>query len=583
MNLIKTFAFGSIFALSLSTAMAQVPVHGTASASAGFMDATPWEADIQLAIPTEHVFLTPYLSVEGITPTSSETEEDNHLIYSKSQNRYESSEILKNKGFDLKYGTQAILPFRDGDLIMNLSFDGRTLRQFGNGTRYERLTDQNNLLLGDFSSRLHMPKADANMAKAKAGLKFRFGMQIEYAYSYNSSTDVLNQWRLDGTPMAGANNFETNRLKTDTKVHNHLAKLTQTFNLKNHQIFFGGSFEFNKIERDNSQIFNREACFSGGQLDHKYLTGSDFIGYRFHNKHIQLSAQVTSAVTYMSGRHTAFNINNYDPSLLQPTFTLPEAKYSKTDKPLIQDWIPQFQFKWNVGNGDTLKADYRMIIKRPEAELLDPTHILGTLTDDYGNLTLEGIHINNIVLAYQIAREKFSYTTRLNGIIVEDGFNAIWIDKNNIRNTTWGNQGVRRAYSVTPDLMLRPSDKTTLTASATLMWDKRIARAIHMAKEHWGIRTQVGIKQVLPQGFLVNLRAAYSEGNTFDLYSHEGSKWEGNASIIKSLLANRLQLSFSYNYEDYDKLILTQGAYTGKITRRMESHNSISLKAAYSF
>ena len=64
--------------------------------------------------------------------------------------------------------------------------------------------------------------------------------------------------------------------------------------------------------------------------------------------------------------------------------------------------------------------------------------------------------------------------------------------------------------------------------------DKRIADAVSMTKEHWGVFSRLGVEQMLCATFRLNAFAEYSEGNTQDLYRHMGSAYRLGTTLSKS-------------------------------------------------
>lgn len=551
----STFCFGH--------AMAQEAVHGTITAGGGVGTATPWEGDIKLSIPTSAVRISPYLSLQGITHQSSKTEDDRLFRYSKSGNVYESNQELKSEGFDLKYGTTALFPLRSGSF--NILFEGQHHQQETTGWWNESVTDSKHDMLSHVQSNVSMPHQDWDQYRAGAGFT-RQGFHVEYTYQYRNAHNAFKQDILQG--HAG-NAFLANDRDGETSTHNHHAKMTQSFRpAKGQQLTVGVDWVRNSIGQEHLQNVSSE----GGshkytpRFDHRYQTHSAFMEYRYAYASVKAMARLEYAYTHMRYEGEGNDFTS-DANRIKRSWNL-------------NDLIPQVHLEWGVRQGDTLTADYRMIIKRPDIDVLDPTHIHGAYTIDYGNADLEGIHINNVSLAYRIHRNRFDYTTTLGGIIVEDGFNAIWMEKDNVRISTWGNEGVRRAYSVTPRLRWQAAERTSLTAQATLLWDKRIARAISMQKEHWGITAQAAIVQTLAPGCILNVHGQYSEGNTIDLYSHESRSYGAGASLQKALPHN-VSLAIGYDYQEHAKAILTQGAYTGYFFNRPGSHHNAWLKIGY--
>lgn len=552
---------GAAFSMSIGVS-AQDAVHGTITAGSGVGTATPWEGDVRLTIPTSVVRIAPYINISGITHNSSEMDDDRLYRYSKSGNLYESSQELQSEGYNLKYGTTALFTLGTGSL--NVLFDGQRHQQETTGRMSESVVDTQHNRLSRHEWNMTMPCQDWNQYRTGACYS-RKGFHVEYTYQYRKANEEFEQMATDLVTGFGGREYVRNLRNSDTKEHNHQARVSQAFHpAKGQQLTAGLGFVRNSVGRELDQWLdgaNQPLLENHASFNHRYQTQSAFVEYRFANAAIKALARLEYANTHM--RYT-------------------KATEDRANRSWnLNDLIPQIHLDWAIHEGDTITADYRMIVKRPDIEVLDPVQIFyGAHAVDYGNADLEGIHINNVSLAYHIHRDRFDYTTTLGGIIVEDGFNAIWMEKDNIRISTWGNEGVRRAYSVTPRLRWQAAARTTFTAQTTLLWDKRIARAISMQKEHWGITAQAAIVQVLAPGCILNLHGQYSEGNTIDLYSHESRSYGAGASLKKALSPS-IDLTLGYDYREHAKAILTQGQYTGRVDNRPGSRHNAWLNVSY--
>lgn len=259
-----------------------------------------------------------------------------------------------------------------------------------------------------------------------------------------------------------------------------------------------------------------------------------------------------------------------------------EYDYTNMEGHHLSDVLPTASAVWNMNSSNRLSARYARRLIRPSLELLNPAKIVGTFSCDYGNEELIGMHVNNINLEHVLSLGKTSLNSSLTHIFANDGFNAIWMERNGIRNYTWGNEGKRRAYSLTENFSVKPAESTHVNVSLNIIWDKRVADAIHMAKEHWGATAKLGLEQKLTKTTNLDLHGQYSEGNTVDLYSHEGRSLGAGATLRQSF-GKDLQLSLSYDYHDHPKLVITQGAYTGSLHQREGSRHALSLNLVYKF
>jgi len=172
----------------------------------------------------------------------------------------------------------------------------------------------------------------------------------------------------------------------------------------------------------------------------------------------------------------------------------------------------------------------------------------------------------------------------LQHIFAEDGFCAMWMERDDIRISTWGNMGVRRAWQLVPKLEWQAWKGSKINADGCIIWDKRIADAIHMQKEHWGYSMHGRVNQQLPQDFTLGFEGEISEGKTQDLYSHAGRQRRLGADVSKRFLKNKnLTATLAYQFCDQPNIILTQGAYKGHVYNRADNWNTITLGVKYTF
>ena len=260
-----------------------------------------------------------------------------------------------------------------------------------------------------------------------------------------------------------------------------------------------------------------------------------------------------------------------------------EYDYSRMNQKNLHDVIPQARFAYHIDAKNTLTASYAMRLVRPTLHYLYDDHVYGPYTEDCGNKELEGIHVNRVALAYELKTKKMDFTTTVAHTNVTDGFNAIWMEIDNIRYSTWGNEAVRKAIEITPEVLWRASERTKLKGSVTVLWDERIAYAIDMYNPNWGITGRAGWEQQLPLGFKLGIDAMVSKGNTLDVYSHEGINYAFGGDLERSFLNNKLTATLAYEYKKLPVIEITQGAYTGSIYTRDHNPNMVKLALSYKF
>lgn len=537
--------------LTCSNASAQEKASGTFTAEGGYGVTAPWMGDLHLTLPTAKVRIAPFVSIKGITHQSSEMLDNRTYIYSKSGNVYQSAQQLQGSGYDLKYGSTFLFPLTTSKI--NVKVEGERSKQKNTGTWDENVTDTHGTARSEYHWKVNMPRQDMKLFNAQADYISQ-NFRAAYSYQHKSQHQAMDKNAPQGH---GGNNFTNYHRQTDTHQDTHNAQLQQSFHPgRGQQLTVGLGYLFSRASRDHTQQFNNELSTSLEKpkpFQHDQQTGSVFAEYRYGSPRLKATARLEYTYTHLDNDLSSKNLN---------------------------DLIPQATLLWSIGKADTLSAAYRFIVRRPDMDYLDPTHLYGSHTEDYGNPALEGIHINNLSVAYNTHRGQVDLGTTVGWVSTSDGFNAVWMEKDNIRISTWGNEGVRRAFNITPSVRWRASAHTAVNAQATLTWDKRIAYAISMQNEHWGFTTEAGLHQQMPGAMSLDLTGRYSKGNTIDLYSHESHSLRAGAALRKQFL-QRHTLTLAYDYQQYAKTLLTQGAYTGSVFYRPGNQHTVSLTAVF--
>lgn len=552
MNHYRIFSIAMICVLLATSANAQQDnkVAGTINVGGGYGTTAPWEGNVRLVIPAGKVRITPFAGIQGIIHKSSEVLDDRTFNYASSKNTYTSTQMLESSGVNMQYGISALIPTCDKGKL-NIHFTGSNLRQNTSGTMTDHLTNANNNNLGGYHWTVDMP--DLKQDQINAGADYSYGdFRIGYSYRHEK---VLNTLNMDTYIVGGP--IPSYHRNTDTRWNDHKAYVAYDIKpAKGQMITLGLNYENDQVEREHQQnvrTVDGKNVNENPTFKHQLQSGSASVAYRYGSRVFRAMARLEYSYTHLKNDVSSNNLN---------------------------DLTPIAHLDWSVGKSDTIAVDYRMIIRRPDIDRLDPTRIYGSYTEDFGNTELKGIHINNISLAYRKGGKYVDFATTFGAIIVEDGFNAIWMEKENIRISFWGNEAVRRAYSIAPQLRWRAAEGTTINARATVMWDKRIARAISMAKEHWGVTAELGLNQKLPYQMSLSVNGRYSEGNMIDLYSHEARGIMAGAAFSKGFM-HKHKLTLSYDYQEYANAIITQGQYTGEIDTRPGSSNTIRLSAIF--
>ncbi len=551
--------FAVIFAVFGTAVLAQTKVSGQATLGGGLGTATPWDADVRLEVSNNKVNFRPYVGIEGITKDASEEVETLDYSY-RSGEDFSSWSGIQSEGYTLNYGGRLNTNFSPAnELQIVVDASHRSMESVGESI--EGLVNlMSSIPVPQEHSDIMMPVRDQNELKANASWihktqRPRETLTLRYGFERLSTENELNQNVTNGQmPLLQNNVFGDASTQTHSVSFDWMRPL-----MPGQSLTLGARYEDKQIKSHDRQEWNG-ATLIDSHFTHTTKTSGINVGYLFSFGPVVGSTSLGYDYTDM---------------------------WNKT----LHDFIPQARGQWNIDDANSLMAMYARRIVRPYLEVLNPTKVIGPYTLDYGNPDLEGTHINIMSLIYQHKAEHATFTTTAQHIRVEDGFNAIWMvnesdmgvlaEPRNIRVSTWGNQGVRRAWSVAPELMWTPAKGTMVTAKATLLWDKRIAYAINMAKEHWGITTNLRLDQQLPAGIQMAVHADYSEGNTIDLYSHASRSMDMGAELHRAFCHDKLTAKLAYTYREYAKTILTQGAYTGVMFRRPDDRNAVSLALSY--
>lgn len=248
----------------------------------------------------------------------------------------------------------------------------------------------------------------------------------------------------------------------------------------------------------------------------------------------------------------------------------------------LRDFLPTGRIGWQVSRTSQLALGYNRRLVRPSLTLLNPVVLRTPFAVRQGNKDLEGLHANVFALSFTHDDPIFSWGMSLSYTMSNDGFNGIWMERDNRRIYQWGNEGKRRAWSIQPDFTLHASTTTKVRGQAVILWDKRIADAVSMAKEHWGVFSRLGVEQMLCATFRLNAFAEYSEGNTQDLYRHMGSAYRLGTTLSKSF-GDHFSTSLEYQYVRQAKEVYTHGGYTGSYHLYSARRNACSLSLKYKF
>lgn len=519
--------------------------------------------------------LMPMLRVNSINRHSSgETEDMNYTftgIMPLSQNAgsaFQSHGQRHSYGYGLDYGLSARY-LLDQHSTLTASIKGNVLHTDNEGNLYEQafaagqlLTPYNQVssLLDGYTHNHSMEVTAGYRYAAPKPYAIHEGFGLDYSYSRAAEDLSSKQTIMDAGSAPGItpfSDFSHSDLRMDGLSQKHRVQGTWMGHASTVRLEMAAFYENRLLTSQDRQHFEglnnpaRGLASYDEHFSHRYNMGGLYAQAGTKVGPVALRARLEYDYTSMEGHH-------------------------------LNDLLPMGSAEWEVNKNNKLAVNYVRRLVRPTLDLLNPAHISTTYTCNYGEKDLIGMHINNLTLGHTLRLNKLTLNSTLLHIFVNDGFNALWMERAGIRNYTWGNEGKRRAWSLTEKATVTPVEGTTINAQASAIWDKRIAEAIHMANEHWGFGAQLGVEQRVTKTTVLTAQGHFAEGNTVDLYSHQGRSYGAGASV-RQTLGKGLQLSLTYDYNQYAKLKITQGAYTGTLYNRLAKKHAATLNLTYKF
>ena len=557
---------------------AQVRLKGQLDANAGVGYATPWGGGVKMEIYTPKLDIKPFFGIKGVTRHSSDEEVSMDYRYTgimplsspTSQGYHFTSEYQGHRqGTEMEYGVELkyTLPTAGLDQI-TASFKGNNSKLSQDGFSQEALHSNTGAFISSGNWHINNPLLHQNDMEVKAQYhhhsysKPQRTFNLNYGYQRISGDEERN---LEAIQLMNYSQFGKSQYLADATTQRH--NVRAQWNLAD--FGWGVRYENQLIQSDDFQeLFNMgvsdDTWYSKkneNHFTHDYHTAGVFAKYSWTN-------------------HAGFFVSagmEYD--------------YTRMGEKNLHDYVPSANIEWQPTGRSSFILGYNRRLIRPTLSYLNPFNVRGAYTLDYGNPDLVGTHVNLFNLTYRLNTGAVELTTTLQHIRANDGFCAIWMERDyplegryGIRESTWKNEGMRRAWSLTPELKWQATDKTTLQARANVIWDKRVAEAIHMAKEHWGYTVGLGLNQVLPADIRLKLHCDYSEGNTLDLYSHAGRMLSyGGELQCPVTRSKQLMVTLSYNHLDEPKVILTQGGWIGTLNQRARHENMGAISLSYKF
>lgn len=433
------------------------------------------------------------------------------------------------------------------------------------GSRSEYLYSKEGDVLSRVQGTYNRPHELSN--ELTAGLDYTYRLRrpgaaltLGYRYSWQNEQAGVEQHVTEAT---GWSMYETNMLEQQINYHTHNAHLDYVLPVKKgHLLDFGLAYNRRELLVHSEQDWDGLRVLDA---DYRHLMqyGDAHARYRLKLGPVEAMARLEYRATRMQERW-------------------------------LHDVLPLATIRYRIDSLHALSAFYTIMLIRPDVQHLDTTQIVDAYTTRFGKDGIVGVHVHNVALTYLLHLPKVDASAEVRYLTATDGFNAIWMERAGRRIYTWGNEGVRHAVGLTLSADGHVSPTTDLFASANVMWDKRVAAAIHLENANWGIRAKARLTQLLyatageqtssPTDKLklnLVLRGDYAFHNTLDVYSHSGHG--GTAAGELELALHGMKLAVGYTCLLTPDIHITQGAYVGTVVYRPGATHIAALRFSYDF
>lgn len=491
---------------------------------------------------------------------------DNPMMGSNSGNHYSSDLDEDTRFLRAHYGVDLELELHPQHTLA-LTLEGVHSYEKAMGERTESLTDKNGQLLSRVRGAYNRPKELQNELKAGFDYTYRLrrpgeALSLGYQYRWENESAGVEQ---EVEENIGWSEYKTNVLEQKINYHYHHAHLDYCYPVaKGHLLDFGLAYDRRELSVRTEQEWDEVRRLD---TDYRHLMqyGGVHARYRLRLGPVEAMARLEYRATRMQNRW-------------------------------VHDVLPTATIRYHIDSVHSLSAFYTIVLIRPDAQRLDTTKIEDAYTQTFGSNRLVGIHVHNVALTYRMKMDQTDFSTELRYLTTNDGFNAIWTERReDKRKYTWGNEGVRHAVSLTPKVESALGHTTKLHASATVMWDKRIAEneVIHMENANWGLQSKARLSQQLyarsasgagnpPLELLFSVQGEYNYHNTLDVYSYAGHGGLVGGELDLSVWQS-LRLSLGYDCRFQQNVHITQGAYVGLCDYSPGIIHELSLNLSYQF
>lgn len=229
---------------------------------------------------------------------------------------------------------------------------------------------------------------------------------------------------------------------------------------------------------------------------------------------------------------------------------------------------------------------YNMRLSRPGITYLNPFVTRGSDgTLSYGNPSLNAEKTHNMAVAFNTFSRKFTASLTLGQTLCNDGIEQYSFVSDGVLNTTYGNVAKSRQTFLNVFVNWSPVAKTRLTLSGRVAYADLRSDALDRSNHGWQANVWAGVQQTLPLDLKLSA-GIFAKSKDYTLQGYNGGMNMLNASLSRTLLNGKLDLSANYMVPLTGKLHISQHSYGQNFvqdTKIVVPLQSISFTAKWNF
>ena len=493
-------------------------------------------------------------------------------LYADGSERHSTGESTTSSVFGW-FGGEASWDINKRNLV-TAEFNCFTYGTNANTATSESLLGADGSVLSSFSS----------SQKAPHGRYLNFDGTLNYQHTTSRAGETLT-----GSYMVSTmhQNSETETVYSDIvgnafpyTASNLLSKL----NFIEHTFQFDWTRPFGNIhtlEAGAKYILRRN--HSNDHLDYVGWTDtySDF-------KHITDIGAVYGQYTARLGKVSLRGGLRYEFSKLKATF--PDGSQDDFSSNL-NDLVPSASVSWQIGESNTLSANYAARINRPGFSYLNPAVNYSPSTESYGNPDLSSAYNNSLKLSYMFIKRKVNFNLTASYSFTNDNISSVQFVEpgTGVVVSTYDNIGRMRDLSFSGFVQWSPGDKTQVMFNGGVTRNSYRQSGLRLAK--WTGNGFLRLSQQIPwkitlEGFLFMNTKSASDVYTYGGLDQAGTFW--NIGVRRSFLNDRLTVNVSAqcpigkSVRNY-RTEIVNGDYRGATNYGIYNIKGVSFRISYRF